>query len=352
MTPPHRSRFVRLAPRIFVLIGGIALGIALIVFLLRSVNLDQLGNDFSHVEYSYLALAMVAFVVNLGMKVPRWALLFGDDAPDWDNLFGAINVGYAVNSLLPARLGDLVRAYWIRDRAGISMVQTLSTIALERVLDGVTVLAMFLILAPTVAFPSALRGSALAAGSVFVALLLAMLALAYASTRENRFSRFLRGLEEGRWAIVGRVIGQVSNGLRALHDARTVGLLVLYTAIIWGANSVLLWLVALAFHLDAPLAAGALGNAVVSLGMTVPSTPGYIGIFDYLIVVTLGLYGVAKTPALAAAFVFHAIAFIPVTVIGIIYIARAGYGVTMQMLRSSAAQKEELDTHPTGTGFR
>jgi uncharacterized protein (TIRG00374 family) len=332
--------------QIVLLVAGMVLGVVLIILLLRSVDLGQLGNAFGHIDYIYLALAMIAFAVNLLLKVPRWALLFGEDAPGFDTLFGAITVGYAVNSLLPARLGDLVRAYWVRDRSGLPMVRTLSTIALERVADGITVLLLFLILAPTVAFPSGLRGSALAAGVVFILVLIAMLLLAYGSTRDNRFSRFLTSLESGRWAIVSRVIRQIATGLRALRSPKTVLLLILYTAVIWGANAVLLWLVVRAFHLNAPLAAGVLGNSVVSLGMTVPSTPGYIGVFDYLIVVTLGLYGIQKTQALAAALVFHAIAFVPVTIIGIIYIARAGVRMTVQMLRTSAKASQEQAPTP------
>lgn len=335
MAASRRVSF-RFLSQLTLIVAGMGLGIGLIVLLLRSVDLGQLGNAFARVDYLYLSLALVAFAVNLLVKVPRWALLLGDEAPGFDTLFGAINVGYAVNSLLPARLGDIVRAYWVRDRAGLPMVRTLSTIALERVADGITVLLLFLILAPTVALPSGLRGSALGAGLLFVVVLVAMVLLAYGSTRDNRFSRFLATVESGRWGIVARVIRQVAGGLRALRSARTVVLLIVYTGVIWGANALLLWLVVRAFHLNAPLAAGVLGNSVVSLGMTVPSTPGYIGVFDYLIVVTLGLYGIHKTPALAAALVFHAIAFVPVTVIGIVYLARAGVRMTAEMLRSSA----------------
>jgi uncharacterized protein (TIRG00374 family) len=335
-TATSRPIYIRLAPQILVMLAGTGLGVGLIVFLLHSVDLDQLGNDFSRADYVWLLPAAVAFLVNLLLKVPRWALLFGEGAPDADTLFGAINVGYAVNSLLPARLGDLVRAYWVRERTGIGMVRTLSTIALERVADGITVLLLFLALAPTVAVPANLRGSALAAGAVFIVVLAVMLLLAYSVDRENRFSRLLRDLEGSRWAIVARVIRQLAGGLQVLHSRRAVALLVFYTLVIWGSNAVVLWCVIKAFHLDAPFTAGILGNSVVSLGMTVPSTPGYVGVFDYLIVVTLGLYGVHKTPALAAGLVFHAIAFVPVTLIGIVYIARAGLRVTMQMLRQSA----------------
>jgi uncharacterized protein (TIRG00374 family) len=333
----RKSPLVRLLPRILLLLAGMALGVGLIVYLLRSVNLAQLGASFAHVDYLVLALTIPFFAANLLLKVPRWALLFGDEAPGFDTLFGAINVGYSVNALLPARLGDLVRAYWVRERSGLSMVRTLSTIALERVLDGITVLALVLVLAPTVALPPRVRDSAFAAGVLFVLVLAVMIVLAYLSDRENQFTRMLLRLEMGRGAIVAHAVRQIAVGLRALHSGRTVGLVVLYTLAIWGSNCVILWLVVRAFHINAPFAAGVLGTAVVNLAMALPSTPGYLGVFDYFTVVTLGLYGVKRAPAVAAALIFHAIAFIPVTVIGIIYIARAGFQTTAQMVRSAGS---------------
>lgn len=329
----------RVATRIGLLIGGTGLGVVLIVLLLRSVNLDQLGSDFSNVDYRYLGLAIVPFAANLLFKVPRWGLLFGEDAPSWDTLFGGMNVGYAINALLPLRLGEIVRAYWVRDRAGIGMVQTLSTIALERVSDGVTLFVLLLVMLPTVAFPAKLLGPALLVGALFIAALVVMGTLASGLTRQDHpLVALLLRLESGKWSLVGRAVRQVVLGLQALRSRRAVALLAAYTLTIWVTNSLLIWLVLRAFHIDAPVSAGFLLTAVLNLGMAVPSTPGYLGIFDYLMVVTLGLYGVHHTPALAAALAFHAIAFVPVTVIGSVYLARAGLEVTWRMVRTSASR--------------
>ncbi len=323
------------------LIAGTLLGFVLLVLLLRSVNLDKLGSDFSRVDYRYMGLAIVPFVVNLLLKVPRWALLFGDEAPSWDTLFGGMNVGYAVNSLLPLRLGEIARAYWVRDRGRIGMVQTLSTIALERVVDGVTLLVLFLLMVPTVAFPAKLLGPALLVGGGFILALLAMIALAHGSStwQNHRLAAVFRRLETGRWSLLGRAVCQVVMGLQALRSRRAVVLLAIYTLLIWGTNSLLIWLVLQAFHIGAPLTAGILLTAVLNLGMAVPSSPGYVGVFDYLMVLTLGLYGVHRTPAVAAALAFHAIAFVPVTIIGLVYMARSGLQVTLAMLRTGATPR-------------
>jgi uncharacterized protein (TIRG00374 family) len=325
--------------RIGLVVAGTGLGVALLVLLLRSVNLDQLGSDFSHVNLTYLELAIVPFLINLLLKVPRWALLFGDEAPRWDTLFGSMNVGYAVNSLMPLRLGELVRAYWVRDRTGISMVKALSTIALERVTDGVTLFVLLLVMLPTVAFPRKLLVPALLFGAIFIVVLGFMAALVLSAGKIDHPLAMLRQrFETGRWAVVGKALSQIIAGLQALRNKRTLILLAIYTLIIWGTNSLLIWLVLRAFHIGVPFTAGILLTAVLNLGMAVPSSPGYLGVFDYLMVLTLGLYGVHRTPALAASLGFHAIAFIPVTIIGVAYLGHSGLQVTLRMLRASATR--------------
>lgn len=337
-----RSR-LRQAPRILLLLGGTILGVALFVLLLRSVDLGKLGTAFSSADYPLLLLAVPPFLVTFFLRIPRWGLLFGDDAPEFDTLFGAMNVGYAINFLLPARLGEIVRAYWIRDRTTIGMVRTLSTIALERVTDGVTLVIILILVAPTVAFPGSLLGPALLVGAAFVTALAVMASLAYGAAREHHpLARALRRLEGGRASLVARVVLQLVEGLRALHSKRALALLVLYTVAIWISNSTLLWLVLRAFHIEAPFTAGLLLTAVLNLGMAVPSTPGYIGVYDFLFVWMLKLYGVARAPALAAALGMHAIAFIPFAVVGIVYLARAGVTMTVRLLQESAGGEPGL----------
>lgn len=331
-----------LLTRLLLLIAGTGLGIALLIFLFRSVNLNQLGTDFSTVNYSYLAIAVVPFLFTLLAKVPRWALLFGEDAPNWDTLFGAMNVGYAVNALLPARLGEIVRAYWVRDRSGVSMMHTLATIALERVIDGITLLIVLLIMATTVALPLKLLGPALTIGVLFVIALVLMVWLAHGSSREGHvFSRMMQRWESGRWALVAGVVRQIVAGVQVLRSRRAIVLVLTYTFVTWASNAVLIWLVLRAFHIEAPLAAGILLTAVLNLGMAVPSAPGYLGVFDYLMVLTLSLYGIHHTPALAAALAFHAIAFVPVTIIGLFYITRSGFQMTLKLLRTSTNVAED-----------
>lgn len=331
----------RVVVRVLLLLIGTGIGIALLALLLRSVNATQLEHDFATADYRYLLLAIIPWLAALILKVPRWRLLYGPDAPAWSTLFAAMNVGYAINTLLPARLGEVVRAYWVRDRAGVSMVRSLSTIAVERVTDGVAVVIMLVVTAPTVAFPRALLGPALTLGAIFFAVLIGMAVLAFSSSKtEGRLARFLRALEQGRFAVAVRMLTQVFAGLHALRSRRSVAVLGLYTVLIWTANVALTWVTLRAFHLPVPFAAAILLTSVLNLGMAVPSSPGYVGVYEYLMVLTLSLYGIAHTPALAAAFAYHAIAFVPIAIIGLVYIVRSGVEGTVRLVRVGVTEGE------------
>jgi glycosyltransferase 2 family protein len=320
--------------RIAFVLAGTGIGILLLVLLLRSVNPSRLGNAFSQADYLYLLVAIIPWIVNLVLKVPRWSLLYGEEPPTYDTLFGAMTVGYAINTLLPARLGEIVRAYWVRDRGGYSMVRSLSTIALERVTDGMMLVVLLLVTAPTVAFPGKLLGSALTIGAVFLVVLLLMGVLAFGSSRpDGRVQRILRSLEAGRFSFAARLLMQVLTGLQVLRNRRALALLAIYTVIIWSSNVILAYLITRAFHVQVPITAAILLTAVLNLGMAVPSSPGYVGVYEYLMVLTLSLYGIHHAPALAAALAFHAIAFVPVTLIGLVYIVRSGVETTLQMVR-------------------
>lgn len=330
-----RTTTAQIVPRALFLIAGTGLGVLLLLLLLRSVSLDQVGDALGSADYTFLGLAVIPFLANWLLKLPRWALLFGDDAPGWDTLFGALNVGYAINALLPARLGEIVRAYWVRDRAGVGMVRTLATIALERVLDGVSLVLLLLILLPFVGLPGELVGPAVTIGVVFMGTFLGMIAVAYTSRHERSLVSTLLGrLETTRAAPIARAVRQIVHGLQVLHHVRSLLLVLGYTAVIWATNVLFTWLLLQAFHIDVPAAAATLLTAVLNLGMAVPSSPGYVGVYEYLMVLTLGLYNVARAPALAAALILHLIAFGVVTVVGLAYILRA-LGSTIQMLRMS-----------------
>lgn len=309
------------------LAAGLVLGIGLLILLLRTVRGDLLARAFTDVNFTYLLLAALPFLLTFGVKVTRWGLLFGRDSPGWCTLFGAISVGYGVNTIVPLRLGEVVTAYWIRGRSEIGMARALGTIAVERVTDGVAVLLILVVFAPTVAFPPALVAPTVIVGAVMVAGLAGLTVVAVVSVpRDGVTTAILSRLENTPLRLILPVVGQAVGGARALRDPVALTLYVCYTAVIWISNSVLFWLLVRAFHINVPVSAGFLLTGVLFLGMAVPSSPGYLGVYDYLMVLTLGLYKIGHVPAIAAALASHFINVVPVTVVGLLLLAHHGAG--------------------------
>ncbi len=327
--------------RALALVAGLVLGVGLLVLLLRTVSGDVLASAFAHVDYTYLLIALVPFLLTFGIKVTRWGLLFGQDSPTWWTLFGAISVGYGVNTVLPLRLGEVVTAYWVRDRSRVGMARALGTIAVERITDGVAVLLILVVFAPTVAFPRALVAPTIVVGGLMVAGLAALVVVALMSAPEAGWAqRIIARFRETPLRVVVEMLGQALTGVRALRDPGALSLYLAYTVIIWVSNSVLFWLLVRAFHLDVPLSAGFLLTGVLFLGMAVPSSPGYLGVFDYLMVLTLSLYDVRHGPAVAAALAAHFINFVPVTVVGLLLLARHGETLVLSLASRSSRPEE------------
>jgi uncharacterized membrane protein YbhN (UPF0104 family) len=199
------------------------------------------------------------------------------------------------------------------------------------VVDATAVLVIFVAFAPTVALPRTLLRPALVVAALSIVALALLIAAVVWSRRQHASTALLR------WKImraprVAGIIQQMLLGVRVLGERHVLLPFTTYTAVIWLSNSVLYWLIVRAFHLDVPLSAGFLLTGVVSLGMAVPSSPGYLGVFDYLVVLTLGLYSVAHAPAVAAALAAHFINFVPVTLVGLGLIAHRGGSAALGVL--------------------
>lgn len=305
------------------------------------MSADLLARAFAQVDYTYLLIALVPFLLTFGIKVTRWGLLFGRDAPTWRALFEAISVGYGVNTILPLRLGEVITAYWVRDRSQVGMARTLGTIAVERITDGVAVLLILVVFAPTVAFPPALIAPTVVIGGLMVAGLASLVVVALVSEPQAGWmERAILRLRATPLRLVVDMLAQAFTGVRALRQPSAFSLYLLYTVIIWVSNSVLFWLLVRAFHLDVPLSAGFLLTGVLFLGMAVPSSPGYLGVFDYLMVLTLSLYNVKHADAVAAALAAHFINFVPVTIVGLALLAWHGQGVALNLAAWSGRLRE------------
>jgi uncharacterized protein (TIRG00374 family) len=282
------------------LVVALVLAAVLLYFAFRGADWATLLNRLAKGQLDILALAFLTFSCSYFLRGLRWRLLLSGEkliAPL--TVFWAIVVGYLGNNFLPARAGELIRSGLLARKTGLSMSFVLATALVERLLDAVAlVLISSVAIATLPSMPSSL------VGATHVLAVLALLALAFfivVPRLEKPIQALLARIftSDGLRTRLSGLLQQFLLGLRAFqHPLRGAGFAGL-TAIIWLADSTAMVLVAHAFDLSLSLAQALVLIAALGLASSAPSTPGYVGIFQFVAVAVLVPFGFSKNDALA-----------------------------------------------------
>jgi glycosyltransferase 2 family protein len=297
---------------------ALTLGALLLFLAFRGVDWGVMLDTLRSGRVELLALAFGVVTVSYFLRGQRWrVLLSAERVLHPITVFWGTCAGYLGNSFLPARAGELIRAALIAQKANISVSFTLATALTERIIDVPVLVILGLIALPAVdGIPEWLGGAVRAFALVGVAGTLALLIV-------PRFERQVLALMEKLplpVALRARLIGfaqKFLQGLRAFQDpVRAVSFLGL-TALVWALDVVSAMLIASAFGLTFTPAETILLLAALGLASAAPSTPGYVGIYQFVAVTVLEPFGYSREQALAYIIAFQAMSYLIVLVWGL-----------------------------------
>ncbi len=286
----------------------------------QGIQLDKLIDALAGIDYIWLIPASVLFCVSYSGRVFRWQLLFSPLQLRLGKIFDALNIGYFLSNLLPARIGDFVRAYLIGDLEGVSKARALSTIIVERMSDGLTVV---LLLAVTALFvpniPEIARQGAVVAAIGGVGAIMFLLLLSFQKERGlNLLRRLTAPVSFLQNQKLWHALDSLIDGFAVLRSPRLLVGVSTWALFAWIVGGVMFWVVMRAMNLALPLSAAFLVMTVTSLAVVVPSSPGYVGVFHAGAQLTLTtVFGVDKNIALSYAVVMHAFTYIWLILLGI-----------------------------------
>jgi len=256
-----------------------------------------------------LLLGMALLAGSWMVAALRWrVLLSGVEGLRTRDAFAYIMIGYLANTVLPLRLGDLARASLIGRKKNVGISRSLGSIAIERLMDVLMLVALTLALMRVLEIPAPIQAGLtgmVAAGLVGLA---GLMAVSLNRKHLPRLSAFLAKAMPHRLANrVTTLLGNFSSGADVLH--RPAGFLAVaaLSAGVWLAAGMgtLAWVTA--FHLDVPWYAGFFVLVMVNLGSAIPSSPGYVGVYHYLAMLALSLWTGDRNAALAYAIGTHAL---------------------------------------------
>lgn len=336
MRPPARTVLILL------------LTVGLLAFAFRHTDFAGVWAETRRADGRLLALALVVTGVTYGMRAWRWqSLLAPIGRTRFVNAFTATVIGFAASALLPARAGEVMRPYLLARRERLNPASAFATIVLERLLDLATVLllfAAFVFTAPAGVIagdPGQLArvkfGGGLAAAAALGGLGL-LFGLAGHPERLGRAALRIERVLPARLAqVVARLVETFARGLAVMRVPRRLTAALALSFPMWMSIAAGIWLTSLAFHITFPYTASFLVMTILVVGVAAP-TPGAIGGFHlaYQFAVTT-FFGAAQDRAAGAAIVLHAISFVPVTLLGVVFMMREGLTLTGARRMAEAA---------------
>lgn len=306
---------------------GVAVSALFLYLALRGQRFDEIWATLRSANYLWVFPATAVFFLALVLKAYRWHLLMRPvkEIPT-ARMFPVMIIGYTGNNIFPLRAGELLRAYLLRQKEGISVSASLGTVVAERTLDGITLLIFLLAilpLAPRGGVPLLLLIPTVA---VFVgagsALFLAATFPDRARSVVARIAQVLLPQPAGQ-----RVSGMAErflDGLQALRGAPNALRLLLVSLLVWAVESGKFWVLMQGLPFDQPYYVMLFATAVVNLATVLPAMPGYVGTFEAAGRWSLELFAVPPQLAFSFILLAHAILWFPVTALGLLLMAREG----------------------------
>jgi uncharacterized protein (TIRG00374 family) len=304
---------------------GFAISAVFLYIAFRGQHFGDILDALQQANLWWLLPALTLYFAGVWVRAIRWRILLQPLTPKATSrqLFPIVVIGYMANNVLPLRTGEVVRSYVLQKEFGVRKTSILATIAVERLFDGLVMLGFMLAATAFVSFTSQLRHLTIVAAVLFSGVLLGLFMLTLGGSLIDRLLQIVLGpLPTPVADRVERLARSFLSGL-AIFRRRGDLLMVAGTSLLaWLLEASMYFVLARGFggEVQEKMTASVtlLTTGVANMATLIPSSPGYIGQFEYGVKLVLnGAIGVNESQALAYALLVHAALYFPVTLLGV-----------------------------------
>ncbi len=307
--------------KFFRFIFGILISIVLLYLAFKKVDFNSILQNFYNVKISYLVISFLLGIFLLMLRSYRWRLFI----LEYKNFglfkfFESTSIGLFFNNILPFRIGDFVQAYVISKKTSLPKSLTFSTVLMERFVDlfppiiFIITGSFFIILPKQI---SILISSIILFGLIFALVIIIRLKVIILKILEKLGSRYKFFL---------KFKNLFENFYLAIENFKNTKLLIkiiLLTLLLWSGYSIGMVLICESLDIKLPsLWAGFLIQAITSLSVAIPSSPGYIGSWEFMGTLSLSVFKIEKSKALSFALLSHLLSMLPVVILGSIFVIK------------------------------
>jgi len=318
------------------IIFGLLISVGFLFLAFRQLDFQQMKQAFSLANYWLLIPSLIIIFTSHWLRSVRWQFLMNPIGKvPVGNLFSALLIGYAANMVLPAHLGEFLRAYVVGKKRAIPGSSALATIVVERIID---ILSIVLILAVTLViypFPDWVKKSGYIMFVFAIGLFVFLILMKVYTEATMRFIRtvlkpFPHSIQEKVENLSRSFIG----GLKPMKSNFDYIIIFVLSMVIWLCYWAVIYINLYTFNLVAEYNLGVTTGLVLlvitTISVVVPSSPGYIGTYHWLCQISLELFHVPRAIGLTYAIVVHAMNFFPIFLVGIVLAWKEGIKFSRQ----------------------
>jgi len=325
-----------------------ALTLGLLWWFFHNLNFGEVWRAIASARLTLVGAAVLVTIMTYIVRAWRWqALLAPIGHARFRNAFRTTVIGFTATFLLPGRLGEVLRPYLLARAEGFNTASAFATVIIERVMDLASVVLLFAWLLVTAELD--VGRDVKIAGAMSGALAVVAVGLLIASAgHPERLGRWAgqlaRVLPAGARDAVTRFVHRFAEGLAVMRRPGPLVAAFALSLLLWLSINLGIWLTSRAFDLTFSFVSSFLVVMFLVVGVSVP-TPGGVGGFHkmYQFAVTT-FFGAAAEVAAACAIVLHAVSFVPISILGLFFMAQDGLTLgRLRSLKSTAQAESELE---------
>ena len=308
---------------------GLALSVGLLWWVFHDVQWAEVRRHLAESDPLLFGLSIVLATLMFPLRAIRWRPILDPIAPNlpYGPLWRATCIGMMANNILPARAGELVRAFVLTRETNVPFSASFASLVVDRVFDAVVVLLLLVAAMFHPSFPAGVSRTAYAgSGALLIAgLAVALYAIVFFPDRLIRLYELFARRVAPRFEERGKaLLRSFADGLSVLRHPTRFLIVFGWALALWLVQGLAFWVGFKSFGIEVSFAAALFVQGLIVIGVAAPSTPGFFGLFEAAAVLGLRLYGVDGNLAGSWALSFHVLSLIPITLIGLYYLFRSG----------------------------
>lgn len=329
---------------------GIVISVIFIYLAFKDVNFEEMWQALLRANYWWLVPALAFMLISHGFRALRWRYFMAPiKTVRVHPLFSALMIGYASNNILPLRLGEFLRAFAIGKSQNISKTSAFATVIVERLIDVLSLLIVLAIAILVYPLPQAIKngGYVIFAFTVGAIVLLVLLM----KKKESTLNLMSKMMPSKLFGLIEPSIRSFLQGFSVLRKSEHYLSITITSVLVWVFYILVVYVSFFAFDfynrygLDIWASFVVLGT--VSIGIMIPSSPGYVGTYHWFCMKSLSFYGIPESEALSFAVISHALNTIPFTVLGLLYFWRENLRFSDAVAEKELVEEEEAAVQPS-----